>query len=108
MKESERLRAAKKLIDSPEKWIQGDYYDLPGDAKNSVCFCSLGAIQRVYVDSDTPLMGDLNRESLYLERALHELEVLEGDIPTFNDTHNHEEVMQMFDKAIEIAESEGN
>lgn len=108
MKESERLRAAKALIDTPSKWMQGDYSDLPQNLKGSCQFCSLGAIRRTYADRGEPFYGDVNKSSTYLETALDELDADEGDVPTFNDTHTHGEVMQMFDKAIELAESEGN
>lgn len=111
MKESERLRAAKALIADEKNWMQGEYYDLPGDAANSRCFCSLGAIRRTFVDNGERLPnGDMSPAALYLEKALCSDDPLfdEGDVPTFNDTHPHEDVLYMFDKAIELAETEGN
>lgn len=108
MKESERLRAAKALIDTPEKWMQGEYHDLPGDVKNSRCFCALGAIRRVHADLGEGTYGNSSKANFYLEDALEAMDADEADVPSFNDTHTHEEVMQMFDKAIKIAESEGN
>lgn len=110
MKESERLIAAKALIDTPRKWMQGDYHDLPGDIKNSTCFCSLGAIRRTYVDNGESFYGDTNESVLLLETALLTDDPVfdEGDVASFNDTHSHEDVLYLFDKAIQIAQAEGN
>ena len=103
MKTSEILIAAKALIDEPGKWTQGAtarcqegwlvYYS--GD--EAVCFCSLGALFRT-----------LNRESVEDWETPEELlkESCDQPIGLFNDTHSHPEVMQMWDRAIELAKAE--
>lgn len=96
MKYSDYLKAAKALIDSPEKWTQGEYWrdaegnsvDRPVDA---ACMCSMGALLATPGPAGPVACN-------YLMEACNDQCVVE-----FNDTHSHAEVMQMWDKAIELA-----
>lgn len=99
MKVSERMIAAKAIITDPLKWTQGYYArDNAGEiteaeTTEAVCFCSIGALHRV---------GEFNWHSedtdpaeVYLNGATDNNWIVE-----YNDTHTHEEVMQVWDKAI--------
>ena len=100
MKTSEILIAAKALIDEPGKWTQGTYArnsdmeEVDSYSEDAVCFCSIGAIYRI-----TPHI--VSREGIgYLRSAMG------PSVVVFNDTHPHAEVMQMWDRAIELAKAE--
>lgn len=105
MKPSEILKAAKAVIENPDKWTQGAFARdtqgnrLPGGyGDEATCFCSLGAVEKAtQLDwYDTPDIV------VYLEEAI------DDQVAHFNDSASHADVMQMFDKAITLAESEGN
>lgn len=90
------LRAARKLIDTPEKWGQGRETTVHGGKK----LCAGLAFQRV-----------TNRREAEYDRALQLFEIAADiprhlSIPRWNDSHLHSEVMQTFDKAIQLAEAE--
>lgn len=94
-----QLIAAKALIDTPEKWIQGNAAE---DAKGNqisphdvaaVRFCSVGALGHVFSDDE---YGDAVD---YLKSHLGGY----GFVAEFNDTHTHAEVMAAWDRAIEAA-----
>jgi hypothetical protein len=106
MKNSEFLRKAKALIDTPEKWTQG-YFATDGagievdpDDPHAQCFCSLGALwKQEVVQNSAGLFSPFQSVALtYLRRAM------EDSIPYFNDYHNHTEVMAAWDAAIAAAE----
>ena len=89
--------AARKKIEKPENWTQNySAKDVDGSAvyvcsPEAVCWCTLGAIRAVSDDR-----GDL------VEAACNKLyDVLDDSFITiFNDTHTHEEVLALFDRAI--------
>lgn len=102
MKVSERMIAAKAIITDPLKWTQGYYArDNEGEITEAnmteaVCFCSIGALHRV---------GGFNLFSATIDPAE---DYLNGATDTrwiveYNDSHAHEEVMQVWDKAIAMA-----
>lgn len=99
MKPSERLRQAKALIDTPERWIKGEFQrEVSGVGQR---FCSVGAVIKV-----TPIeeYDDLRNRLDHAAADLASLWALElNDAP---DT-THDLVMQMFDLAIANAEKEG-
>jgi len=105
MKNSEFLRKAKALIDTPEKWTQG-YFATDGGGivvdphtQHAQCFCSLGALWRQEVaENSTGMEFSSQVPVVYLNRAM------DGDIPYFNDRHNHAEVIAAWDAAIAAAE----
>lgn len=71
MKESERLRAARKLVEKPENWMQQGYCDKVDDLPASCRFCSLGAVKKVRGERISKT--DRNSTSTYLHRALLEM-----------------------------------
>lgn len=105
MSPAEQLRAAKALIDTPEKWTKGcnarafDGASLdPRDVLAS-CFCSFGAMVHVEDNSDNRREAD---HALFM--AVGEIAPFPGYI-SFNDadTTTHADVMALFDRAIELA-----
>lgn len=100
------LKAARALIDTPEKWLKGTLYGDNDGAMVRVgwatCFCMDGAIDRACSDG---LGIDHNRATAAVE-ALG----LGGSMEVWkwNDApeRTHAEVMAAFDKAIEKAEAQ--
>lgn len=97
MKVSELLIKAKTIIENPENWTQEhlarDHVGYPTDpnANCAVCFCSVGALRKAHIPwTDTSYMD----ASRFLFTAMN------GNVPEFNDTHTHAEVMHAWDKAI--------
>jgi hypothetical protein len=107
MKTVDVLIQAKALIADPSNWIQGKYYKKVVDGRE--CFCSLGAISKA-------MKPEINFdiESFELDWTNNEAEKLLSKVvnhgPTtfarYNDEHTHAEVMEAFDKAIELAKQE--
>lgn len=107
MKTSEILIAAKALIENPENWVRGDYARPAKDSSDSIygndpkatCFCSLGALQRINNDEDHCTTG---------HEYLHHVAMTGYDksIVDVNDEHDHQEVMALWDKAIEKAKQD--
>lgn len=86
----ENLIAAKALIDTPEKWIKGDY-------EKRGCFCAFGAISKVLgVD---PSVGEYSPAAMALRHALEQINPTENVIG-FNDSREHGDVMALFERAI--------
>lgn len=86
------LRAARALIDTPEKWCQGTYY-------SGGRYCAAGAIRKVtgIGDEQFPILEVLN------DALPHFTSILE-----FNDSPatTHADVLAAFDAAIRLAEGE--
>lgn len=103
----EDLTRIKSLIEKPENWTQNYYakdeygMTIHSSSDAAVCFCTLGALHRVIPMGSR---GHTNRRADVREL----LESLMGDdgVAQFNDTHTHEEVIAVFDKAIEIVADE--
>jgi hypothetical protein len=95
------LTRAQDLIRDPAHWHQGwfavdaDGRECPSDSKQAVCFCSIGAMARA--KPETHQLTQLARK--YLQEAIG----LEQSIVDFNDTHTHDQVMAMWDRARELA-----
>ena len=88
------LIAAKALIDTPEKWMKGGFWD-----EKRTCFCVAGALR----ETETKL-GEFRRDMWRLViEALPEWAA--GYIPDFNDAPEttHADVMALFDRAIAAA-----
>lgn len=108
MKTSELLKAGRELITAPEHWTQHvsakDAYGdsvFAGDA--TACqWCSVGALDKVAADVPEPYAW------LRGARALRAALPSTYSIPEFNDRHSHSEVLQLWDKAIVLAEKEEN
>lgn len=102
---SEVLRAARALIDTPEKWCQGTQgRDRNGlrDDRNPVSLCMVGACK---VAAGVPLptpYGDIAHIADFLARATGAITPA-----AFNDrnTTTHADVIAAFDRAIADAEA---
>lgn len=88
----EVLIKAKALIDTPEKWCQGEFVDTDGR------ICASAAIARVGFNI-APEMEIAARYALL--NTINHHGAWEVNIPGYNDAHTHAEVMEMFDRAIE-------
>lgn len=108
MKTSEVLQKARDLLTDREHWAQDWFaYDNSGlfvdpTDEGATCWCSIGAICKVE--------GITNHNA---SKALFRLNgVLKvhfnwwSSVADYNDTHTHEEVLAVFDKAIELAKAE--
>ena len=101
---TEILIEARNLISEPERWTQIFYsrdalgYRTEWDSPTAVCWCSAGAIAKVVGATS----GQSPMDNALFVRARAELRAATGsdNIQHFNDTHNHAEVMGMFDRAI--------
>lgn len=111
MTPAEQLRAAKALIDTPERWTKKVFarnaagFGVDVDNPDAVCFCSLGAIAKV-VDHDPREVWigcgiELPRN--YLEQAAGGFRF----VTDINDDHDttHADIMKLFDDAIALAEA---
>lgn len=103
----EILKAARELISDEKRWTQGFYAvangwpvvqfaseHLPDSAD---CFCAIGSLAKA------GCMSVYDAESSGAYKALEA--VSEIDVHEFNDTHTHEEVLALFDRAISRAEA---
>lgn len=93
----ENLIAARALIDTPEKWIKGEFGDMV-----SGCYCSIGAVAAVLGISGEET--ELNsKEAGALARAMPGGWGEDGIcVPDFNDADatTHADIMALFDRAI--------
>ena len=108
MKPSELLTKAKAVIADPKHWTQDVYakdakgYSTGPAEPNAVCWCSIGAIEKV-----------AHEEGTYSTRfsATRYLVVVSdkygySGITDFNDNSSHEAVMKAWDKAIKLAKED--
>lgn len=104
MNTREILVAARELISVPERWTQGSLAEsrlgrpIGPSTPGAVCWCALGAVQKVADDLNMPFGGAVS----HLNKA--------GPINLglFNDTHTHPEVVALFDRAIASCEGGEN
>lgn len=95
------LIAAKAVIDTPEKWIRGasacDRKGIPVAPRShyATCFCIIGAVDRVAKNFDD------RREAFDMLYKSTNIDI----ISEWNDdpARTHAEVMEAFDKAIQLA-----
>jgi hypothetical protein len=105
MSVKQNLTAAKQLIEDGG-WVQQVYYDGRG------CFCAVGAVKEII--GDLSFFGrDSTKQDEYdaLIKAVEKVSGKEGnrhidDVFMWNDTlgRTKEEVLEMFDEAIRIAD----
>jgi len=101
MKNSEILIKARQVIEKPEHWTQESYARdnagaslADGYATEAVCWCSLGAIEKV-----TGLDNWDSYEAVsFLTEAM--VDVPRQSVEDFNDNHSHSDVLALFDQAI--------
>lgn len=104
MKTLDILVKAKELIQDPANWKQRTYTN-----HDQTCFCALAAIAKA-----TNPEIDFDMESFELDWTNNPAEKLlskavnhgHTTFARYNDDHTHAEVMEAFDKAIELAKSE--
>lgn len=113
-KVSDFLIEAKKVIEDPTRWTRGWFAKTRMGTNCSalddraMCFCSLGALERfdgqeLPINKYDPISGEPNNSRLaqdYLE------EVMGCAVEDFNDEHSHQEVMQKWDEAINLAKAQ--
>lgn len=105
----ETLKAARDLISDPARWTQREYArDQFGNSAMATdgyatCWCALGAIRKV-----TGRENDIYRPAVaQLARHCQVVDIPAGwAVSTHNDTHDHAEVLALFDAAIENLEKE--
>lgn len=97
------LVAAKALIANPVNWTQGAGarnlvgQSVPVLSDEAHSFCSLGALDKALsVRDHSPGMDE--KAYSFLGKSAANV-----SISLFNDRHSHEEVMEMWDKAIHLA-----
>jgi hypothetical protein len=102
----EILKAARELISDEKRWTQraearnASGNDVGVYSPKAVCFCSLGAMAKV---CERELYG---RELVAREALRNEIrDGHSSGIANFNDNHTHAEVLALFDRAIDRAES---
>ena len=92
----QKLQAAKALIDTPAKWCQEVYTK---EGPEGTQYCALGAMDTV---GEKEMRPNSAREFLY--RAEGKLKgAWSYGIVSYNDGGSHEDVMLLFDTAIELA-----
>lgn len=104
MKTSELLKDAKQVISKPENWTQGVYArdsddkEIRPERTDACKFCMYGALRRNG--------GGFFSATEFLLLAVKEQ--CATDIVSYNDDpdRKHEEVMEVFDKAIKLAEED--
>lgn len=107
MKSSEYLIAAKAVIADPANHLQSGVFaedeygeELLGHDPRACKFCSVGALMKVggYVFSEA---------YTYLQRSANAMGGRSA-VTIYNDTHDHADVMRLFDLAIERATTAGD
>ena len=119
MKTSEFLIAAKAHIDTPDKWCQGssakDKYGNKVYVSHSYAckFCSYGALdkEKQILLGEEMLPSEINdlheKAEIFLCRQTVYIRSGQG-LASFNDSHNHTEVMSMWDATIQHLQNIGD
>lgn len=98
---SEILKKALSLINTPETWCQGararnaDGWEIPVMSDTAKAFCAKGALMRAVGAEDEDAIAPAAR---YLEK------IARVNYVGFNELHTYDEVLEMFENAIELAE----
>lgn len=86
----------KELLDDKNKWTQGCYArdihgnELMSDSPYAVCWCLSGAIKKCYTTPISNGIIDKIMGAIYNKYPHHR-----HSIPSFNDQHTYEEVMEI-------------
>ncbi len=116
MKISEALSFAKEKISKPENWCKGALFKdvndkavyskkILGDGcldANTVKFCATGVIFSL----QNPVLEDKCFNALAKAIMLIEEKYINYSLSNYNDNSKHFQVMELFDKAIELAKQE--
>lgn len=100
---TQNLINARKIIESPENWTQGQYAanenqeEVDWEDTQATCFCTIGAIRK------GKNKIDFEEEEYYIFSKATNI----YNIPGWNDNPNrtHAEVLEAFDKAIEYSKT---
>ena len=109
MKPSELLTKAKALIADPKHWTQGWYahnadgFDVGSCKPEAVCWCSVGAIEKV--THEEGVTDTRFKATQYLAQVSAKCGY--SGIPDFNDNSSHKMVMKAWDMAIKLAKEDG-
>lgn len=109
MKASEALQKAKALIQSPERWIQGNYArDKEGNAvlttdPAACAFCARGALLKAYDCSQTDPTREYKLADTILFQASCQILPHATGVVHVNDQYGHAKALEMFDRAIVLA-----
>lgn len=114
MKTSDLMIEAKKLIDTSEKWTQGNFatdkygMEVSYASEKATCFCSLGALRSVAYKEwrSTCELKELDEAKSFINTAIDNTSPNIWGIAGFNDTSTHEEVMDVWDDAIKLAQKQ--
>lgn len=109
MNTKELLTKAKELISDPNKWTKESFArnkdNKPVEylSPDATCFCAIGAIRKVGYSNES-FTKTLPAE-IKLQREVQKNTIF-AEVASFNDflLTTHEEVLHLFDKAIEAAE----
>ncbi len=102
------LREARELISDPKRWTQGAISrdasggEIAPSSERAVCWCSLGAIERIAE------AGSYFATSAYYLLYLQAEKANGLSVSSTNDELGHEAVLRMFDAAIASAEAEAS
>lgn len=107
----EILKAARELIAKPERWTRGcmardELGNHVGvDDPEATCWCALGAISKASCckDDDEWWIAAIPAEEV-VRRKIVALGFTMPAISSFNDSHDHAEVLALFDAAIASAQ----
>jgi len=105
METLEVLKSARELLSDSKRWTRGWYArDKYGHRKmwnsdNAVRYCSMGAVHKV--------AGNRHPNAImYLNRIINPLHPDDIIVVGYNDNHTHKDILEMFDKAIDLCEKE--
>lgn len=107
---SDLLKQAKQVIADEENWTQrvlarnAENYMVAVDSAAACKFCSIGAILKVIYPLYTETYVRDTKYAL-LRNCLLDTGY-SGSLGSYNDTHTHAQVMQMWDKAIQLVEAD--
>lgn len=102
----EALQKRRDLIADETRWTRGAYARTKGgntigpNERAACSFCSIGAIRRV---CDAELV--LHASVAFLQKAVQE-QTPDPSIAAFNDTRRYDEVLAVWDRAIEMAKEQ--
>lgn len=101
-----RLEEARELILDPKHWTKHvsarDVHGVPVSSfdTNAVCFCSVGALDRVSANSDFPYRTMENiLLSATMDHSYH-------SVPAFNDNNPHDVVLALWDHTVAAVHAE--
>lgn len=104
----EVLVGARQLLSDPKKWTKGALArnakecNLSVDSSSACCFCSIGACLKIQENPNW--LGDGSHWERFMDASCREI-VGHENIVSYNDNGStkHEDILKLFDYAIELA-----